>query len=155
MAGRKGQNPESVVREIRRKTRRKFSIEEKIRIVLDGLKGESSIADIDLKRQKWTRFLYDVDFNDPLHYDMILNRDKLTLDSMAAIISCTIKKPEYEIGPQTIKIIRDVHLKSIVLATFARSPRTRGMELAVQCDSDRGYVRVSGIAPILGMGTWT
>ncbi len=46
MAGRKGQNPESVVREIRRKTRRKFSIEEKIRIVLDGLKGESSIAEL-------------------------------------------------------------------------------------------------------------
>jgi len=38
------QNPESVVREIRRKTRRKFSTEEKIRIVLEGLKGEESIA---------------------------------------------------------------------------------------------------------------
>lgn len=46
MAGRKSQNPESVVREIRRKTRRKFSIEEKIRIILDGLKGESSIAEL-------------------------------------------------------------------------------------------------------------
>ena len=46
MAGRKSQNPESVVREIRRKTRRKFSIEEKIRIVLEGLKGESSIAEL-------------------------------------------------------------------------------------------------------------
>ncbi len=32
------------VKEIRRKTRRKFSSEEKFRIVLDGLRGESSIA---------------------------------------------------------------------------------------------------------------
>lgn len=39
-------NPESVVREIRRKTRRKFSAEEKIRIVLEGLKGEESISEI-------------------------------------------------------------------------------------------------------------
>jgi transposase len=46
MAGKRSQNPESVVREIRRKTRRKFSIEEKIRIVLEGLKGESSIAEL-------------------------------------------------------------------------------------------------------------
>lgn len=37
-------DPESVVREIRRKTRRKFSSEEKIRIVLEGLKGEESIS---------------------------------------------------------------------------------------------------------------
>jgi transposase len=40
------QNPESVVREIKRKTRRKFSSEEKIRIILEGLKGEESIATI-------------------------------------------------------------------------------------------------------------
>jgi transposase len=35
---------ESVVRDIRRKTRRKFTAEEKIRIVLEGLRGEDSIA---------------------------------------------------------------------------------------------------------------
>ncbi len=35
---------EKVVRDIRRKTRRKHSTEEKIRIVLEGLRGEESIA---------------------------------------------------------------------------------------------------------------
>ena len=39
-------SPESVVREIKRKTRRKFNSEEKIRIILEGLKGEDSIAAI-------------------------------------------------------------------------------------------------------------
>ena len=34
------------VKEIRRKTRRKFSSEEKIRIVLEGLRGECSIAEL-------------------------------------------------------------------------------------------------------------
>jgi transposase len=35
---------ESYVRDIKRKTRRKFSSEEKIRIVIEGLRGEESIA---------------------------------------------------------------------------------------------------------------
>ena len=35
---------EKAVRDIRRKTRRQYSSEEKIRIVLDGLRGEDSIA---------------------------------------------------------------------------------------------------------------
>ncbi len=35
---------EKAVRDIRRKTRRKFSAEEKMRIVLEGLRGEESIA---------------------------------------------------------------------------------------------------------------
>ena len=39
-------DPDSKVREIRRKTRRKYSSEEKIRIVLEGLKGEESIAEL-------------------------------------------------------------------------------------------------------------
>jgi len=40
------QDPESVVREIKRNTRRKFNSEEKIRIILEGLRGEDSIANI-------------------------------------------------------------------------------------------------------------
>lgn len=37
---------EKVVRDIRRKTRRKHSAEEKIRIVLEGLRGEESISSL-------------------------------------------------------------------------------------------------------------
>jgi transposase len=37
---------DEVVRDIRRATRRQFSAEEKIRIVLEGLRGEESIAEL-------------------------------------------------------------------------------------------------------------
>ena len=37
---------ETLVRDIRRATRRQFSAEEKIRIVLEGLRGEDSIAEL-------------------------------------------------------------------------------------------------------------
>jgi transposase len=46
MVSKTRQEPEAVVREIRRRTRRKFSAEDKIRIILEGLKGEESIASI-------------------------------------------------------------------------------------------------------------
>jgi transposase len=49
--------PEKVVREIKRRTRRKFSAEEKIRIVLEGLRGELSIAEI-CRREGITPNLY-------------------------------------------------------------------------------------------------
>ena len=38
--------PENRVREIRRKTRKKYSSEEKVRIVLEGLRSEESIAEL-------------------------------------------------------------------------------------------------------------
>ncbi len=37
---------ETIVREIKRKTRRRYNSEEKIRIVLEGLRGEDSIASL-------------------------------------------------------------------------------------------------------------
>ena len=37
---------EKVVKDIRRRTRRKYSAEEKIRVVLDGMRGEDSIAEL-------------------------------------------------------------------------------------------------------------
>ena len=44
--GRQPEGAEKLVRDIRRATRRHFSAEEKIRIVLDGLRGEDSIAEL-------------------------------------------------------------------------------------------------------------
>jgi transposase len=46
MVVKKKLSTEEVVREIKRNTRRKFTSEEKIRIVLEGLRGEESIATI-------------------------------------------------------------------------------------------------------------
>ncbi len=40
------QSVESTVCEIRRKTRKKYSAEEKVRIVLEGLRGEEKIAEL-------------------------------------------------------------------------------------------------------------
>jgi transposase len=37
---------EQTVRDIRRQTRRKYNAEEKIRIVLEGLRGEESVAEL-------------------------------------------------------------------------------------------------------------
>src|SRR5437879_13348055 len=57
-----GQSSEGIVREIKRRTRKKYTTEEKIRIVLEGLKGEASIAELCRKEginpnvfYKWSR----------------------------------------------------------------------------------------------------
>ena len=53
----KKESVESTVRNIRRKTRKKYSAEEKIRIVLEGLRGESTIAEL-CRREGIAQSLY-------------------------------------------------------------------------------------------------
>ena len=48
---------EKIIRDIRRKTRKQYSAEEKIRIVLDGLRGEDSIAEL-CRREGIVQSLY-------------------------------------------------------------------------------------------------
>ena len=45
-SGTGGSGSEKLIRTIKRKTRRQYSAEENIRIVLDGLRGEDSIAEL-------------------------------------------------------------------------------------------------------------
>ena len=45
-SGPEKQPAEDAIRDIRRATRRRFSAEEKIRVVLEGLRGEESIAEL-------------------------------------------------------------------------------------------------------------
>ena len=55
--GTRAPSSKRVIRDIRRKTRRSFSSEEKIRIVLDGLRGEDSIAEL-CRREGIAQSLY-------------------------------------------------------------------------------------------------
>ena len=55
--GTKQSHGEKVFKDIRRATRKQYSAEEKIRIVLDGLKGEDSIAEL-CRREGIAQSLY-------------------------------------------------------------------------------------------------
>ena len=55
--GKRKSHGEKVVKDIRRATRKQYSAEEKIRIVLDGLKGEDSIAEL-CRREGIAQSLY-------------------------------------------------------------------------------------------------
>ncbi len=54
---RKKQTAENTVKNIRRRTRRKYNAEEKIRIVIEGLRGDLSVAEL-CRREGITQSLY-------------------------------------------------------------------------------------------------
>jgi len=55
MSTKRKPSPDFIVREIKRKTRRKYSAEEKICNLLEGLRGEESIADLCRRETKSQR----------------------------------------------------------------------------------------------------
>lgn len=118
------------------------------------VEAEAQIADIDSRRKQWVRFLYGADYDDITHYDLILNMAKIRLETMVDTVSRLVANPAFEVDDTTKQMLRDLHLKSVVQAYLVRSPRTRGMELEVECDSAAGRVDVTGVVPMLGTEIW-
>ena len=98
----KKQSTDSKVREIKRRTRKKYSSEEKIRIILEGLRGDESIAEICRKAginsnvyYKWSK-----DF---------LEAGKRRLSFKQDLVHIPVKADGYSGSKRTLfsKIIRD------------------------------------------------
>jgi len=135
------------------------SLEYRVKALMDGSKlSEESAREyvdkIDERRRSWAKFLYDADYDDPHHYDMILNLEQLSTSSAAEIIACAVNRKEWERDEESLQTTRNVRLAALIQARIARSPRTRGMELAVRADSRTGHVIVRGMSTIIGARTW-
>ncbi len=76
-------NTEKQVKDIRRKTRRKSSSEENVRIVLDGLRGEYSIAEL-CRRESINNNLYN-----------LWSKDFQTSAMTGSNMSACITSPDY------------------------------------------------------------
>jgi cytidylate kinase len=136
------------------------STEFRIRSLVDGRKFSEAEADvyikrIDARRRSWAKFLYGSDYDSPHHYDMILNLERMSLDSAADVTLHAARRPEWEIDEETTKTIKNIHLASTVSARLVQSPRTRGMELAVECDSLTGRTKIRGMSPLIGTESWS
>ena len=109
---------EQVVREIRRETRRKYSAEEKIRIVLEGLRGEDSIAEL-CRREginpnmyyKWSKEFLEA------------GKARLTGDTKRQAISSEVVELRQE-NEQLKQVVAELLLKNRVLKKSALGRET-------------------------------
>jgi len=100
------------------------------------------IENVDAKRKQWTRFLYDVDWTDPMLYDMVINLDQVTLDTACGLILYALNRPDFKDSPEKQKAVRDFALSCEVKARLALDERTRGVEVVVE--AKQGKVLVKG-----------
>ena len=99
------------------------------------------IENVDQKRKQWTRFLYDVDWTDPMLYDVVINLAQVTLDTACGMIMLALGQTEIKDTPQKQRAIRDFALSSEVKAKLALDERTRGVSAEVKAEEGRVYVK--------------
>jgi transposase len=116
---------EQLVKDIRRATRKQHSAEEKIRIVLDGLRGESSIAEL-CRREAIAESLYYSWSKEFLE----AGKKRLAGDTARAATSNEVKDLRREVRDMKV-LVADLALENRLLKKCMARPRSASVLLMV------------------------
>ncbi len=96
-SGPEKQPAEDTIKDIRRATRRRFSAEEKIRVVLEGLRGEESIAELCRREDiaSSTYYGWSKEFLERRPVDEITGRDLALLGARVVANAVVIEESLY------------------------------------------------------------
>jgi cytidylate kinase len=104
--------------------------------------AEAHVRRVDEERARWTRFLYDIDWNSPLLYDLVINLEGMGVETAGAVVRATAAQPEFQPTEASRKAMRDLALGCRVRAALARCEATSRLEIEVGADD--GVVSLGG-----------
>jgi cytidylate kinase len=92
------------------------------------------------------RYLYEVDLRDSNLYDLVVNTEKLSVDSGVDVIARVATRPEFATTPAGQQLVADRALASRVQVALATHPETRKYRITVE--AKEGIVSLEGTAAL-------
>jgi cytidylate kinase len=111
------------------------------RLKVSRQKAQKYNDGVDEDRHRWVRTLYNIDWQDPAHYDAVVNLSHVSVDNAASAMVAMAQLPEFDITPATHRALEDLLLASKCRLALGSDQRTR--ELNVQVGAERGTVAVT------------
>jgi cytidylate kinase len=129
------------------RTRIVAPMEFRLKMAMEGLNlnengAAAYIQRVDQERQKWTRYLYGVDWQDPSLYDIIINLEFFSLDDACDMLAFVVRNRCPEFTPECQAAMDDLALASRVKASLVLNPATADLEFEVV--AQQGHVEIKG-----------
>jgi cytidylate kinase len=102
------------------------------------------IKRVDEERIEWARFLYHIDCRDPAIYDLVVNLDRMSLDSACELVCRAAGLNPFKSTLISQKLVDDLALSNHIMAILA-SDRTIVID-GLTIKSDSGVVTIDGVA---------
>jgi cytidylate kinase len=107
--------------------------------------AQTYVARVDHDREKWTQWLYGVNWHHPELYDLVVNLEHLDLEAACASIAAIVSRPQFEPDEASRQAFADLHLASRVRAALAADPGTAYADVEVRASGNR--VEIEGKLP--------
>ena len=109
--------------------------------------AEAHIQRVDKERARWTRFLYGIDWLDPVLYDITLNLEKFSIEAACDVVVGVMKRPEFEVTEENRRELADLELASHTHARLFLNPKVAAAATKIDVKAKDGVVHLSGILP--------
>ncbi len=109
-----------------------------------GVSREKAVkynAQVDEDRHRWVRTLYNVSWEDPENYDVVINLSSIGINNAASALVSLVGLPEFQVTPVIHKAIKNLHLSSICRLALGADNRTRHIDVKVR--AEQGTVSVT------------
>jgi cytidylate kinase len=108
---------------------------------LEWEKAKKYNEQVDEDVHRWVRVMYNVNWDDPAYYDVVVNFSQLNVNNAAAGLVSMAQLPEFQATPASRQILTDLDLSSRARLAIGADQRTHGMD--VQVRAERGRVSVT------------
>lgn len=90
-----------------------------------------------------TRRHFGINWQDPEHYDLVLNTERLTVDECTDEVMTLLDDPTFQETPQSLRAFRNLALAAHIRSALRQDPRTSKMALSITCDE--GAATLAGL----------
>jgi cytidylate kinase len=122
-------------------------LEQRAHVVQESLhlSHEEALAYVEKRdhdRAKWTRFLYGVDWSDPVLYDLVINLERTTIEEACHVVSGLAAEESFRVTPESQTAIENLALSSRVRGALLNHPESSALVLEVE--AKEGVVTLRG-----------
>jgi len=96
---------------------------------------------VDRQRERWSRFLYGVDWLDPHLYDLSVNLRTMDMEDAVDVCVTLSRSPRFQPTAESREAMADLLLVSRVRAALASDARTSSAEVGLRASDGTLYVR--------------
>jgi len=111
---------------------------------LDTDDAESAEAEIRRSDQAHAARMHEqfgVTWGDPLLYDLVLNAERLSVDSCVQQIKALVARPEFAETPASVALLQNMAVQARVRAALRADETTRGVDVTVESDAGKLVLR--------------
>ena len=123
--------------------------EKRVRWLMDALGTEDqSLAEAEIRRSDESNTSrmheqFGVTWGDPALFDLVLNTDRLSVDTCVQQIKALVARPEFAETEASRALLQNMTLQARIRAALRASESTRGVDVTIACDA--GHCTLSGI----------